>query len=455
MSRGQGRERPELVRRPGTIVGVNRGRVLAAVVVLLAAAYVYSVPLGEAPDEAAHLRYLEEVAAGSLPRFAPGRDALGYEAHQPPLDYLVVAAVAKVFGALPVGGSFEANPDFDFHARGSRAFLAGETPSDSARRFRRVRLVRAGWLLPTILLLLGTARRLERSDGPSLAGFAAVALVPQLLFVSATVNNDGAVTLFSCAAFLLLAKLVTAETPALADAGLAGAAAALAVLSKGTGLALLGPIGFASIALWRRVRCPSLLAALSAPLAAGVAALIALNALRFGSPGFRLPAEPGHEATTALRRLVEEPDWIVTLGGSFWARFGWFNLPLPAPAYLLFVPAIVLALAGLGVAFRRATGDPEERLDVRRSRLAASMIAANLAIVVGHMVLVAWQPQGRLLLPSLGALCVLVVVGLRRVTNRAGEAKARALRATIPGLIIVLGLAANGISILWILRAYG
>ena len=106
------------------------------------------------------------------------------------------------------------------------------------------------------------------------------------------------------------------------------------------------------------------------------------------------------------------------------------------------------------VAFRRANADPVERLDVRWSQLAASMIASNLAIVVGHMVLFAWQPQGRLLLPSLGALCVLVVVGLRRIANRTGEARARALRGALPGLIIFLGLAANGLSLLWILRAY-
>lgn len=434
---------------------MNPARILAAVVVLLAAAYAFAVPLGEAPDEPAHLRYLEAVAAGSLPRFAPGREPLGYEAHQPPLDYLVVATVARVLGALPVGVSFEANPEFDFHATGSRAFLAREIPTDSARRFRRVRLVRVGWLLPTILLLLGTARRLERSDGLSVVGFASVALVPQLLFVSATVNNDGAVTFFSCAAFLLLGRLTTAEKPASRDAGLAGTAAALAVLSKGTGLALLGPFVLAAVFLWRRSRRPALLQALLAPLAAAVAALVALNLFRFGSPGFRLPAEPGHEATAALRRLLEEPDWILTLGSSSWARFGWFNLPLPAPAYVLFVPAIVLALAGLGVAFRRANADPVERLDVRWSQLAASMIASNLAIVLGHMVLVAWQPQGRLLLPSLGALCVLVVVGVRRLPKAVGEEWSLRVRGALPGLMIALGVAANGVSILWILRAYG
>ena len=82
------------------------------------------------------------------------------------------------------------------------------------------------------------------------------------------------------------------------------------------------------------------------------------------------------------------------------------------------------------------------------------MIASNLAIVVGHMVFVAWQPQGRLLLPSLGALCVLVVVGLRRLPTAVGAEQARRLRGLLPGLMIVLGVAANGLSILWILRAY-
>lgn len=429
---------------------------MAVVAFALGILYAFVVPLGEAPDEAAHLYYLERATLGDgLPRFAPLAEPLSYEAHQPPLDYGIVATAARVAGILPVGYPFVANPELDFGTPGSRAFREPAAEPEAERRFRLVRLLRLGWLLPTSLLLLATARAVGRFDERlSSAASAAVVLSPQLLFASATVNNDGGVTFFAVAAFLLLVRLVTSETPSVAVAAQAGSCAALAILSKGTGLSLLAPSGVAAVWAWRRTRRPALVAALLVPAALGAAILLGLNQLRFGSPRFELPAAPGHEAGAALRRLLEEPEWVATLATSFWARFGWFNLPLPAPAYLLFLPACALALVGLSAAVSRTGRAGPAAGDARPARLAAVMIASNLAIVVAHMIFVAWQPQGRLLLPSLGALCALVAVGLRRMTGGSDEATSPALGAVAPAAMLALGLAANGLALLRILRAY-
>lgn len=430
---------------------------MAAVACALGVLYAFVVPLGEAPDEPAHLHYLERaVPGGDLPSFAPRVEPLSYEAHQPPLDYGVVATLARVAGALPVGYRFEADPGLDFETPGSRAFRDTSSDAEAARRFRLVRILRLLWLLPTALVLVATARAVGRGDDrSSAAASAAVVLSPQLLFVSATVNNDGGVTFFASAAFLLLVRLVARETPSVSVAALAGACVALAILSKGTGLALLAPAAVAAFWSWRRSRRPALVVALLLPAALGAAGLLGLNQLRFGSAAFAFPPVPGHEPGAALRRLVEEPEWIATLASSFWARFGWFNLPLPAPAYLLFLPAGVLALLGLGVAANRAAPAAPEARDARPARLAAVMLASNLALVVAHMVLVAWQPQGRLLLPSLGAVCALVAAGLRRLPGGGDATAGRAPGAAPAAAMLALGLAANGLALLRILRAYG
>lgn len=438
----------------------RRGIALCGVAWAMAVLYSAVVPLGEAPDEGAHLYFLERLAGESeLPRFSPVEAPLSYEAHQPPLDYAIVAGAASAIGVLPTGYPLAANPGLDFETPGSRATLEIGAPPGAVRSLHLVRWLRALWLLPTALVILATARRVGGNRrGAAMAGVASVVLCPQLLFTSGTVNNDGAVTFFAGACLLLLLQLESSESPAVGRAALAGGTAAFAVLSKGTGLALLAPLALVAYRHGWRGRRPAVAAALLLPALAGGLALLGLNEWRFGSPGFAFPAEPGHEAGAALRRLVEEPGWIATLDSSFWARFGWFNLPLPIPAYLLFVPASALAVGGLSAALGRSrSGAPQEEAgarDRRAARLAVSLLAANLALVIGHMVLIAWQPQGRLLFSSLGALCVLVTLGARRVLSLGESRRWRGARHALPAVLVAVGLAANALSLWWILRAY-
>ncbi|HSF44102.1 MAG TPA: hypothetical protein VLT87_30220, partial [Thermoanaerobaculia bacterium] len=125
---------------------------------LLGAAYASVVPPGEAPDEPAHLAYIDHIVEkGSLPPARPNRDLTGYESYQPPLDYLVSAGLLRMLHGGPVEYPFVANPDFDFHASGSRAFLAQPEAEGQARALRRLRMARLFWGMLTLWLTFQVA----------------------------------------------------------------------------------------------------------------------------------------------------------------------------------------------------------------------------------------------------------------------------------------------------------
>jgi len=75
---------------------------LIATYIFLTALLIFSIPIGSAPDESAHLDYVKYIAdKGRFPVFqttpAPG---YGYEFHQPPLYYLLCAPLWKIGGVL-------------------------------------------------------------------------------------------------------------------------------------------------------------------------------------------------------------------------------------------------------------------------------------------------------------------------------------------------------------------
>ncbi|MBV9866750.1 MAG: hypothetical protein JO316_15455 [Abitibacteriaceae bacterium] len=75
--------------------------VLLAVYIILTSLLILNVPINGAPDEAAHIQYVQHLATrGALPVFVPlGANYPGYEFHQPPLYYLLCLPLWKATGA--------------------------------------------------------------------------------------------------------------------------------------------------------------------------------------------------------------------------------------------------------------------------------------------------------------------------------------------------------------------
>jgi hypothetical protein len=496
---------------------------VAAAFALLGFAYTRAVPIGEAPDEPAHLGYIDHiVATGGLPPAPSLPDVTNYEAFQPPLDYWLGAAWVRWAEGRPIAYPFEPDPGLDFQRAGSRAFLPAERPEaagaaaaplaplaplahHAAAAVRRLRVWRLGWGVLTALCLVEIALLLSGGEAaPALLAAAPFVFAPQLLFVSATVNNDGAVT--ACAALAVLALLrargaavpgpealpgaalagsvVPAEAPnpvaphtpdtlgmpekpgvlekqapgALRSSGAngwclaAGMASGLAFWGKLSGLSLAPAALYVAVDLVRRRGRRAAAFLVAPPLLLG-AAWIALSLWRFHSPWPPAPPAPAALAGASAPRLaavlarLAEPRWPAALWVSFWGKFGWLNLPLPAALYLGFLPATLLAAFGCLRPASRAAAWP--------LRLLA---AANLALVLAYALFVNWQMQGRYLFPSLGAavgFAALAVQSLRArwrwLSGAGGDSRMRLLAGVAAGLALAMALA--GLVVLQ--RAYG
>lgn len=423
-------------------------RIVLPLFVLLGAVYARIVPVGEAPDEPAHLAYVDHVVAeGSLPAAGLERGPYDYESFQPPLDYLVSALLLEGLHGGPAAYPFAAavNPGFD-RRPGSRAFLDRPGAEDAARAVRKLRLARLFWGALTVFFLFEVARILS-APGREWAVCAAIpfCLAPQLIFNTAAVNNDTAVVALSSTTIYGLCRMVSRREDGVLWGVLTGAAAGLALWSKLSGLFLALPLGFAAAVLWRQGRRK---AAAGLVLAFGVLAAgwLVFNLSRSGP---LIGVGPGSDPAPGWGQLIAEPAWPARVWASFWATFGWMNLLLPKPVYLLFLPPTLLALWG-GITTVR---------DARRSLAEAApewvallAVVSNLGFLAAYMAGVLWQPQGRHLFPSLAAFAGFAAKGL-------GDLGARrrfppSLARVLPACLFLVSAAIAVFGAWWMARTY-
>jgi hypothetical protein len=410
---------------------------LALAVLLLGSAYTLAVPAGEAPDEPAHLAYVSYILEQhALPPLAAPPYGDRYEFYQAPLDYLATAAAASLLGVRAREVHWQPNPRFSFFQQGSRAYLPGADEGPWGGRVRLLRITRLVWAALTAVLVLATAHRLAggRLD-LALAAALPFVLAPQFLFVSATLNNDGAVVTFAALAVLGFVEIL--DTPSPAMALLAGTAAGLAPWGKVSGFLLAAPLCLVALELVRRRRHREAIL-LVAAMATLAALWICCARWRFGVV-FPPPPAVSRGGLAQAGRLFN-PHWLGSLWMSFWGKFGWLNVRLPAVAYLFF--ALPTALVAIGCV---RVGGRMKELSSRWRWLCGSVIGANLFLVIVYLVRIDWQPQGRYLFPSLPAMAGCAALGLRALAedprwgDRAGRVAVTCLVASALGMAL-LGL---------------
>ncbi|MHB1417482.1 MAG: phospholipid carrier-dependent glycosyltransferase, partial [Chloroflexota bacterium] len=420
-----------------------------AVVVIALAFRVFSavtVPPWQGPDEPKHYEYARILVDKGTQFWAERRLPNPADA-DPALQRAIIASLTRNqywerVGWLPSGSTTPAVlptrfdqiwPDgthtqlhrpslYYFLGAGVLALLPGAGLEEQLLALRLLSAVLSTLAVPIAYL---AARRLTPGNRlvPALTA-AFVAFLPMHVFIGGTVNNDNLLTLAGALCALGLATGLRRGF-GLGEWALTLLGLALALATKRAAIGLLPAVALAGV-FWLSTLSRRRLA-----LAVAVAALAALGALTVGLGEARAGVEGGlaayalngrHQLESLLLVPFASQEVLMLLArltaalfASFWGIFGWFNVLLGLPFYVVF--AVASGAAALGFLLwlgRGAHGDqPAWRIGLVCAVAAASLVvlalAERLAYLDPHEL-----PQGRYLFVALVPLAIIHALGWRQ-----------------------------------------
>ena len=474
-------------------------------------------PLFEAPDEHWHFFTAAHIADnGRLPRVTdPPDEWLGQEAAQPPLYYLLSAALIAPFDTDGAEEDIWLNP---FAWIGDASALANvnrmvHTDAEAwpwqgytlAAHIVRIFSTLLG--LGTLLCIYGSARRLwPDSRTRPLMAVALVAFLPQFNFVHASITNDALIIFLCSLALYQLIRLWRDETgdltggriqanspsdssspPPYLPLVLLGITIGLAALTKNAGvLLLLYSLGFLAVIALRDGKPRFILRTL---LLVGLPALLIATPLwlrnqqLYGDWTATAPfiAIAGGDRGYTLGQVISESRGLLL---SLVGVFGWFNLRPPDWVYWVWAGIAAMAVAGaLACALRahrrrnstqgRTDAQTPDPLDEANRPPHSPQAARHSSFLIRHssfilaLLLAAWPllvyaglvafmlrteaAQGRLLLPAALPLALGLAWGLAGWGRCAPGALGNFNRRLAP-LVALLALATTVYSLVFAIR---
>ncbi len=413
---------------------------------LLGVAYSWVVPLGEAPDEVDHFLYvrhlLEERAFPVIHPIAADNETM--EANQPPLFYLLNAAVTAPFpltaaADLPLNACFTFDPSDGGRAHFYLHDVAEASPfAPDYLAFRIARLFSV--LLGAVAVWLAYRLGRQLLAGDERVGLLAAGILafnPQFLFMMASVNNDVLTAVLGAATLTFSIQAALDPSPRLF--ALLGGLVGLGLLTK-FALIAFWPLP-ALAALWPVIRkllseiqnpksqirtphspLPNLILVLTLPLL--IAGWWYVRAyLLYGDPlawEVHLQAKGAEVLRTAPLTLADLRDFVVIHFQSYWAWFGWLKIKPPVWVYGLLALFAATAVTGLALLFRDALRTPHSARRTPHSALpflfTSLAIAAIYASLLRYILTINWSGyQGRLAFAAAAPIAALLALGWWRV----------------------------------------
>ncbi len=418
--------------------------------------YAVRTPHWQAPDEPAHFNYVRALAeTGVFPilqqgdydgaylerikseKFPPelAIDSIRYEAHQPPLYYLIATPFYWLARAL--------NLDVVLALRLLNVIIALGLSFLVFRIFQ--------FVFPSNSLL-------------PLVGVGILATIPMHIAMSAAINNDTLAEVVVAIVLLLCVLRLHGKIETRRFLILGGVAYGIALLTKTTiyssiVLLLAAEFGYQQIFRERENSRANAIVASSKTLLPLFAISLALSGLWFVRNAFVYGANDlfgwaRHDSVVAGQMTTAQ--WIADNGlrntlidlfaisfKSFWAQFGWMGVLVNDRIYILLF--VLTALATLGALFWLMRLWRERKIFSCETRWTWLLLVLLLALVVAadaYYNLKFFQPQGRYLFYALIPLAALWSAGLYELLN------ARYARVVFALLYIVM-LGLDYVSLAW------
>jgi len=388
---------------------------------LVGLVYLYAAPNFEASDTVQHVGMIKWIAdTGTLPVQAGDHEELyGQEASQPPLYYLIMAAVWNAFDTADFDERYLPSPFTvigDTSGQGNRNLVIYKQPyppdlSGASLALYAIRLLSLGMGAVTVWAVTKSARVvMPGAAGIALLAGALAAFNPQFIFISASVSNDSLVN--------MLAALITWRMLVMLRDGfdrgrslVLALLIALASLAKLSGLVLGAVVALA--ALWLLIRTRDRRGFVVLAGAMLVCWLViagwwyARNLTLYGELfGTSTMLDYFGRRSISLGQLIAEE--FEGLRVSYWAVFGAFNIVADDIFYRVMDGLSVAGALGLGVFLWRERNSP-------RIITAIGFLALLLALGAGALIawsLDTWASTGRLLFPYITAASLLLALGI-------------------------------------------
>ncbi len=401
--------------------------------VIVATFYSVATPAFEASDELYHYPFIKHLADGKgLPVLQDSSGGTLYfqEGGQPPLYYLVSAAATFWINTGTESEIYQRNPHASIGEplRADNKNMVIHTDSENfpySGVFLALHMIR----FLSVLMSAGTVYLtylvgMELFPGePRVALAAAVfnAFLPQVLFISGSVNNDNLITLLSSGALLLTIKAAKGKI-SLPGIAILSILVGMAALTKLSGLALLPLVSLVATIDCVRKRRPAEFVRIAFPVWIAWLAIsgwwYVRNWLLYGDPlglsAFLKIVGERWPKPSFLEILINEAEGLRL---SFWGVFGGFNVLASPSVYLVLDGLGILSIVGLVLYVVRSQV---------RSRFRAFPYAVALGllwIIVILVSLLRWTQlttasQGRLLFPAISIISVLFALGICALVPR-------------------------------------